>query len=132
TNRHKPGYRRWAPEYRLDQPTNDTGLIITLLIKKLQAIFNDTQQYHRLCVFLYDLLPEDALQTDVLGQVSPEAHDKAAARMQALDQINSKHGRHKIYYAAEDLGRAWEPKHQIRSPRYVSSWDELPEAHFKY
>jgi len=128
TNRHKPGYRRWAPELKLTQPTNDTGLIITMLIKKLQAIFNGTQQYHRLCVFLYDLVPEDALQTDVLGQVDPKAHDKAAARMQALDQINTKHGRGKIYYAAEGLGRAWEPKHQIRSPRYVSNWDELPEA----
>jgi len=129
TNRHKPGYRRWAPELKLTQPTNDTGLIITLLIQKLKEIFSSNQQYHRLCVFLYDLIPEDALQTDILGAVNPAAHDKAAKRMQAVDQINQKHGRGKIYYAAEDLGRAWEPKHQIRSPRYVSNWDELPEAH---
>jgi DNA polymerase V len=128
TNRHKPGYRRWAPELKLGQPANDTGLIITLLIEKLQTIFSSTQQYHRLCVYLYDLVPEDALQTDMLGQVDTAAHDKAAKRMQAVDHINTKHGRGKIYYAAEDLGHAWEPKHQIRSPRYVSNWDELPEA----
>lgn len=129
TSRHKPGHRRWAPEFTLDQPTNDTGLIITLLIAKLTEIFIPSQQYHRMCVFLYDFVPEDALQTDLLGKVSPDTHDKASARMQALDHINTKHGRGKIYYAAESLGKSWEPKQQTRSPRYVSNWDELPEGH---
>jgi DNA polymerase V len=129
TNRHKPGYRRWAPEIKLHQPTNDTGLVISLLVDRLRDIFSSGQQYHRLCVFLYDFIPEAALQTDLLGHVDAAVHDKAQARMQAVDQINSKHGRHKIYYAAEGLGRDWEPKQQIRSPRYVSNWDELPEAH---
>ena len=131
TNRHKPGYRRWSPELKLNQPTNDTGVIITLLIEKLREIFSDAQQYHRLCVFLYDLVPDSALQTDLLGQVSGERHDKAHARMAALDHINTKHGRGKIYYAAEKLADSWQPKQQIRSPRYVSSWDELPEAIIK-
>ena len=128
TNRHKPSFRHWAPEIRLDQPTNDTGLIISLLINKLSQIFSSSQHYHRLGVFLYDLVPEDALQTDLMGLVDATRHDKAAKRMQAIDQINTKHGRGKIYYAAEGLGKSWEPKHQIRSPRYVSSWEELPEA----
>lgn len=128
TNRHKPGYRHWSPEIRLSQPTNDTGAIISLLIAKLGEIFSANQYYHRLGVFLYDLLPENALQTDILGQVNAKSHDKSASRMQAVDQINTKHGKGKIYFAAEDLGRNWEPKHQIRSPRYVSNWDELPEA----
>jgi len=126
TNRHKPGYRHWAPELTLGQPTNDTGLVISLLISKLGEIFSDKQYYHRLGVFLYDLVPEDSLQTDILGQVNTVRHDKSAARMQAVDQINTKHGKGRIYYAAEDLGKSWEPKHQIRSPRYVSEWGELP------
>lgn len=131
TNRHKPGFRHWAPEIKLNQPTNDTGLIISLLIARLGEIFNKNQHYHRLGVFLYDLVPETALQTDILGQVDASAHDKSASRMQAVDQINTKHGKGKIYYAAEGLGKSWEPKHQIRSPRYVSDWNELPEAIIK-
>jgi DNA polymerase V len=128
TNRHKPGYRHWAPELKLAQPTNDTGLIISLLIHKLGEIFSGGQHYHRLGVFLYDLVPESALQTDMLGRVNPSAHDKSVARMQAIDKINARHGKTRIHYAAEDLGRSWEPKQQIRSPRYVSNWNELPEA----
>ncbi len=128
TNRHKPGFRHWAPEIKLDQPTNDTGLIISLLIAKLGEVFSGNQYYHRLGVFLYDLLPETALQTDILGRVDAVAHDKSASRMQAVDYINKTHGKGKIYYAAEGLGKSWQPKQNIRSPRYVSSWDELPQA----
>jgi len=131
TNRHKPGYRRWAPEITLTQPTSDTGHIITLLLTRLQEIFSSAQQYHRLCVFLYDFVPEHALQTDLLGQVNVLTHTKANSRMQAVDRINSKHGRGTIYFAAEDLANSWQPKHNIRSPRYVSSWNELPLAYIQ-
>ncbi len=128
TNRHKPGFRRRAEELVLGQPTNDTGRIISLLIAELGKDFNSQLAYHRLGVYLYDLLPETALQTDILGAVDAGTHDRATARMQAFDRINQKHGKGKIYYAAEDLGKSWQPKRQIRSPRYLSSWDELPEA----
>lgn len=128
TNRHKPGYRQWWRQIKLDQPTNDTGLIISLLTKELGKVFSDSQMYHRLGVHLSDFVPEDALQTDLLGNVNPAEHDRASARMQVLDAINHKFGRHKMYFAAQDLERSWEPKQNIRSPRYVSSWDELPTA----
>jgi DNA polymerase V len=74
------------------------------------------------------LLPENALQTDMLGRISSREHDRASARMQALDHINHRYGKGKMYYAAEDLGKSWQPKHHIRSPRYVSNWDEIPVA----
>jgi DNA polymerase V len=131
TNRHKPGYRRWVRELRMHQPTNDTGQITALLVQELGKIFSRSQSYHRLGVYLYDLVPEAALQTDILGLVDPDDHDKRTARMQALDQINAKHGRGKIYYAAERLASSWQPKHQIRSPLYLSDWNELPEAHIR-
>lgn len=131
TNRHKPGYRRWSPEITLRQPTNDTGHIISLLVAKLSQIYNRNQYYHRLGVFLYDLVPQHTLQTDIFGQVDTSAHDASTARMQAIDHINQRYGRGKIYYAAEDLDKSWTPKHHIRSPRYVSDWNELPVATIK-
>lgn len=128
TNRHKPGYRQWSQEVLLDQPTADTGHIITRLVDELAAMYVPEQQYHRLGVFLYDLLPDSALQTDLLGHVNSAAHDRSSARMAALDLINKRHGKGKIYYASQDLSKSWQPKQQIRSPRYVSDWSELPEA----
>jgi DNA polymerase V len=128
TNRHKPGYRHWSRELRLDTPTNDTGLIIGRLIEELADVYSGKQAYYRLGVFLYDFVPEGALQTDILGYVDAGSHDRSKARMQALDAINNKWGKHKIYYASEDLNKDWQPKRGIASPRYVSSWDELPQA----
>lgn len=128
TNRNKPGYRQWARTVRLETPTNDSGLIISLLADELANLFTNRQQYHRLGVFLYDLVSQNALQTDMFGYVDTAQHDRSRARMQAVDFINNKWGRGKIYYAAENLSQTWRPKHQIRSPRYVSQWDELPEA----
>lgn len=131
TNRHKPGYRRWNEEIKLGQPTGDTGQIISLLVQRLGEIFSRAQNYHRLGVYLYDLVPETALQTDILGEVDTDSHDRSTARMQAVDAINQKHGRGKIRYASEDLASSWQPKHNIRSPRYVSNWDELPKARIR-
>jgi DNA polymerase V len=128
TNRHKPGYKRWVHEIRLDMPSNDSGVIISRLIQDLDEVFAGNHPYHRLGVFLYDFVPESSLQTDLLGAVDPAQHERSQSRMQAMDVINGKWGRGKIRYAAEDLSKIWQPKHQIRSPRYVSNWHELPEA----
>lgn len=129
TNKHKPGFRRWSREVTLATPTNDSGTIISTLVKELDDIFSSSQRYHRLGVFLHDFTPAAGLQTDLLGFVDTGNHDKSKARMAAVDAINSRHGKGKVYYAAEDLSKSWQPKHAIRSPRYVSNWDELPIAH---
>jgi DNA polymerase V len=105
--------------------------VISLLIEELGKVYSNKQSYHRLGVFMYDFVPEDALQTDLLGFVDGTRHDRAKARMQALDTINTRWGKGKIYYAAEDLSKSWQPKRNIRSPRYVSDWNELPEARIR-
>ena len=128
TNRHKPGYRRWVREIQLPQPTDDTGTILGQLVSLLDGLLERGQSYHRLGVFLYDLVPAASLQTDLLGHVDLDVHDRAAARMAALDRINARYGKGKMYYAAEDLSKSWQPKHLIRSPQYLSSWAELPTA----
>lgn len=128
TSRHKPGYRRWVPELTLDTPTNDSGLIITLLIKEMASLFSNKQSYHRLGVFLHDFVPENQLQTDLLGYVDTAASGRSQSRMRAMDTINARLGRGTIYYAAEDLSDQWRPKVTHRSPRYVSHWNELPVA----
>ncbi len=128
TNRHKPGYRKWVREITLPSPTNDSGLLIAALVKELSNFYSNKQAYHRLGIFLHDFLPDNSLQTDLFGTVDTVAAGRSKARMQAIDQINMRLGKGKIYYAAEDLSTSWRPKHGIRSPRYVSHWDELPVA----
>jgi DNA polymerase V len=126
TNRHKPGYRRWTREIVYRVPTADTGRLASDLTTLLRDFYNPQMSYHRAGVLLYDFVPGNQLQTDLLGHVDVAAHDRAGARMAAIDQLNERYGRTTIRYAAEDLAGAWKPKYQLRSPRYTTCLDELP------
>jgi DNA polymerase V len=131
TNRHKPNYQAWYQDVHFNTPTSDTGTISGQLAGLAAKIFNNKQQYHRANIYLLDFVPGGQLQTDLLGISSVITHDKAQARMQALDEINSRYGGRQLRYAAENLGDSWQPKHDLRSPRYTTEWDELPTVHVR-
>jgi DNA polymerase V len=128
TNRHKPGYRRQIAELRFNTPTADTGFLISQLVGQLTKLFSTTIMYHRANILLLDLVDGNALQTDLLGFVDIPMASAGQARMRALDHLNRRYGKGTLRYAAEDLSKRWEPKHQLRSPRYTSQWSELPIA----
>lgn len=130
TNKHKPGYRGWSAEIKFRAPTADSGKIITRMVEKLKEIYSPAYSYHRAGVNLYDFVPDDRLQLDILGDVDPAVFDKDSSRMRAVDLLNERFGSRGILYAAELLGSSWEPKHKLRSPRYVSDWNELPKVSF--
>jgi DNA polymerase V len=131
TNRNKPGYRVWNREIRFIQPTADTGILISALVAELQKIYNHNILYHRAGVWLYDLVPADKLQIDLMGLITIKSHGRSNRLMQAIDGLNQHYGKGKVYYAAEDLGSTWRPKRQLRSPCYVSNWNELPKIQIK-
>lgn len=128
TNRHKPGYKRWSHDVVFEVPTADTAVIMNALMQALGQVYNPGYAYHRAGIQLYDFVPMEHLQTDFMGHVDIAAHGRSKARMAAVDSVNAKWGKRTIRYAAEDLGNTWQPKHILRSPRYVSNWDELPVA----
>jgi DNA polymerase V len=131
TNRHKPGFVHQRQEVQFATPTADTGAVTAALVEILQELFRSGHRYHRANVLLYDLVGTEALQIDLLGQVDVGASERSHARLKALDQLNRRYGKRTVRYAAEDLSEAWEPKHQLRSPRYTTNWQELPTAHLK-
>jgi DNA polymerase V len=126
TNKHKPGFRSWNQATYFAIPSADTGRLIGAALELFGSFYNPALEYHRAGVYLWDFLPVDALQTDIFGNVDVGAETRSTTRMQTMDSINERYGRGTLHYAAEDLGNAWEPKHRLRSPRYVSRWEELP------
>jgi DNA polymerase V len=126
TNRHNPGYERQQLDLRFTTPTADTGYITAQLVRAAQARVKDTKMYHRANVLLYDLIGQNNLQIDLLGEVDLAAYVNEQARLHAVDAINRRYGKTTIHYAAENLSAAWEPKHNFRSPRYTTNWSELP------
>ncbi|HTE21622.1 MAG TPA: Y-family DNA polymerase [Candidatus Limnocylindria bacterium] len=128
TNKHKPGFRRWSREVIYQVPTADTGQLISDTINLFSQIYSPRMSYHRAGVWLGDFRPADYLQTDLLGAIDPAKHDRAQARMQAVDVLNERFGKRTIRYATEDLAQKWQPRHHTRSPRYTTRPDELPTA----
>lgn len=128
TNRFKPGFTTWSKEIIFDMPSADSGELITRLCQLLGTMFQPGQSYHRAGVWLYDFVPQKALQTDLLGYIDVDKHDSAMSRMDAVDSLNSRYGRGMVKFAVENLAAAWQPRRNLRSPRYTSVWDELPVA----
>lgn len=128
TNRNKPGYRRVSHTVRFDTPTADTGIICAALGRVLGANFNSRLSYHKADVLLYDFVPEQAVQADLFGYVDPGAATRSQRRMQTFDAINERFGAGHLTFATEALSQAWRPRHYFGSPRYTTSWDELPIA----
>ncbi|HXE10374.1 MAG TPA: Y-family DNA polymerase [Verrucomicrobiae bacterium] len=129
TDRHKPNYRRQQQVIRFNAPTADTGRITAGLVTAAEEAFSPGFRYHRANVLLYDLVPEQSLQPDLFGEVDPEHQRSTRARLHALDAVNERYGRGALRYAAEDLSQAWHPRQQLRSPRYTTDWNELPEVY---
>ncbi|MDB5169855.1 MAG: Y-family polymerase [Candidatus Saccharibacteria bacterium] len=127
-NRHKPGYKRHELWFTFSTPTADTGLITAQIIAELDKTYNRAEQCHRANVLLFDLVPQDSVQADLLGYVDLQQNTRSQSRLAAVDQIAARFGKARIGYAAEKLSQAWQPKRQLRSPRYTTNWDELPQA----
>ncbi len=128
TNKHKPGFAGWNSEVVFEVPTANSGELMRSLVDLLASLYQPQQMYHRAGVWLHDFVPDSLFQTDLFGRVNVEQELRSSARMEALDSINYQFGRGTIRYAAEDLARRWRPKQQLRSPHYISDWNDLPIA----
>lgn len=128
TNRHKPGYERFFKEVTFTTPTADTGLLCRKLVDALGEVYSSKKSYHRANVLFYELVSEESVQLDLLSQQLDAEAAFAYQRMKALDDINSRFGAHKLYFAAEDLAHTWEPKRSLQSPCYTTRWQDLPTA----
>lgn len=130
TNRLKPNYQRLFIETRFFTPTNDTGVICSQLIAELSRRYNGHLLYHKADVMLYDLIPaEGGLQADIFGDVDIAASRRGQQRMQAFDGLNSRYGPGTVSYVSEHLSSAWQPRKNMASPRYTTSWPDLPVLH---
>lgn len=131
TNRFKPGYTRTLNAVDFYTPTADTGIICKQLTSALLDIFRGKLMYHGAEVLLYNLTPDRVVQTDIFGSVDLTQHTRSQARMHAVDDINIKYGPCAVRPAAELLSESWQGRSNMLSPRYTSSWEELPIVHQK-
>ncbi len=127
TNWRKPGYKTVVAFVQLREPTADTGAICGQLVRALQHKFTP-RDYHKADVFLCDFVTPKTVQLDLFGRVNPQVINDQKSRMRALDSLNANYKPRTVHYAAEALSSAWKPRKNHASPRYTSTWSDLPEA----
>jgi DNA polymerase V len=108
-----------------DRPSQDSGHLIRQALRGLERLFRDGYAYQKAGVMLLDLVPAGVVQT---GLFLSEASDpvRSSRLMQALDQINRRHGRQTVRFAGEGLSERWHLRTRLKSPAYTTRWKELP------
>ena len=127
TNRFQPDPQYSASRGRaLPAPTADTLVLHGPVLQILREIHKPGYRYQKAGVILLDLAPAGQRQLSFL-EPSGEEKTRRDALMRVMDRVNTMHGRGTLTLAASGLGRKeWHMRQERRSPRYTTSWAELP------
>lgn len=111
----------------LPGPTAHSPEIIDAALRGLDQAWKPGHGYQKAGVLLLGLTPSEGRQASLLD-LSPEERRRQRALMSALDGVNRRHGRGTLRYAlASAPARPWHMRQERRSPRYTTSWAELPK-----
>jgi len=111
-----------AASWRLAFPTSYTPAIIAAAQSLLERIYKPGFVYHKAGVFLTDIVSDGERQQSVLAGIDDE---RRVRLMQAVDEINRRHGRYTVRPLALTSKRDWEMRRQNLSPRYTTRLDEV-------
>lgn len=119
-----------SPQYRgslacqLLTPTSNTLLLIDHALELLKQIWRPNIPFHKVGVMALDLQDENEHALDLFAPPSDKRSDDL---MLAMDSINYKHGPRTLRsLACGTDGKAWTMRRNMLSPRYTTSWKDLP------
>ena len=130
TNPFKPE----APQYHpgatvpLSIPTADTTRLLRAARVGLRHIYREGYEYKKAGVVLLDLAPVGAVTGDLFAATRVAATERRERLMAVMDGINGRWGRGTVRYLAEGLVQPWQMRRGRMTPRYTTSWEELPVA----
>lgn len=107
-----------------DRPTDATNEMLGAIRKGFDAIFIPGARYRKSGIVFFGLEKAGApFQRDLF---SPTETRNASALYKAIDAINARYGKRKVFSASEGIGTpAWKMKRTKLSKRATTNWDEL-------
>jgi DNA polymerase V len=117
----------------LRRPSSDTQSLVQAAVRGMRSIFKPGYQMAKAGVMLMDLQPDTIVQGELdLGDEPRLNMDRPKHRlMSALDSLNDRYGKGTLLMASSGLKgdkRSWAMRQERRTPRYTTSWDDLPVA----
>jgi DNA polymerase V len=120
-----------SPQYhngvvvKLPMPTDSTIEMLAYCDKGLKQIFRKGYKYHKVGIMLTGIVPLDKSQ---IALFDTEDRIKMAKITEVFDKINSEMGAGTLFFGTAGTKKEWITKAEMKSPRYTTRWDELPEA----
>ena len=129
---HTPRHRENLPQHQGQatvalSPSTDFAMdIVTAALRGLDHVFREGFAYQRAGVMLLGLGPTSGRQTSLLD-ITPEKRQRQRALMDALNAVHKRYGSGALRFALQSApDRPWHMRQLRRSPRYTTSWDEMP------
>ncbi len=107
----------------LPQPTSCTTELLGYATAIVRAVFREKVRYTSAGVMLLELSP--ANEAGQLSLTDQRDRSRDAGVMSLLDQVNAR-WKGALMPAAMGFDRRWTPRAENRSPRWTTSWSEIP------
>ena len=107
-------------------PTDATNKILRAISDEVKYLYLPGVRYRKTGIVFFGLeKPGTAHQLDLFADSSTPA-PRQSALYKAVDALNAKYGKGKVFSASEGIGKkSWHMKRQKLSPRPTTRWDEL-------
>lgn len=91
----------------------------------VDSLFEKGKIYKKAGVILSGLVPDTTIQGNLFIE---EKHNNKRNLMDMIDNVNFSMRDDVLKFAASGTTRNWKMRHEMRSPRYTTRWDELFEV----
>ncbi len=106
-------------------PTDATNEMLSAFRRDIPSLFIPGARYRKTGIVFFGLEKVGSMRQGDL--FSPPKSAEASPLYKAIDMLNSRYGRGKVFSAAEGLGkRPWKMKREMLSRRSTTHWDEIP------
>ena len=123
-------FREDQPQYSnsrvlaLDEPTDDPIRIVQNAKKMLRDIYRPGYAYKKAGVILLDLVASSVRQSLLFEEHgSPRRQDF----VNAVEEAAGRYGAAGAFWGGQGIGKQWRMKREMRTPRYTTCWEDLPE-----
>jgi len=121
--RDGPQYRNFAT-VGMAMPSSYTPDLIRAAHQGLDRIFRPGFDYKKAGVMVSEVVPAATVQLDAFGRDGGVTVKRSV--MRAMDAVNARMGRNKVFYAAQGTDKTWGMRQKRLSKRFTTDWDQIP------
>ena len=106
------------------EPTDATNVMLDAIRPEVPALFLPGTRYRKTGVVFFGL--EKVGTARQMDLFAPQKVSEASPLYKAIDAINARYGKGKVFSASEGIGeKSWKMKRSKLSKRVSTRWDEL-------